>query len=75
MPRDRQNAGFCPKCGTGEVSCTYNRFETPTERIDSWEHRCLSCSFRETKAFKCGEGEAMEAEGMVCPFCGRKSGV
>jgi ssDNA-binding Zn-finger/Zn-ribbon topoisomerase 1 len=75
MPRDRQKAGACPKCGTGEVSCTYNRFESGNERIDSWEHRCLSCSFRETKAVRSSDAVSAEADPTVCPYCGRKAEV
>ncbi len=69
MPRDRQKAGPCPRCDADALTCTYNRFEDAAERIDAWEHRCLSCSFRETKALR---GEE-EGEREVCPFCGRRA--
>jgi hypothetical protein len=73
MPRDRQNVGVCPKCSVGKMSCTYNRFDNGPERIDSWEHRCLSCSFRETKAFRGGEEPPAEGDPTTCPFCARKA--
>jgi hypothetical protein len=69
MPRDRQDAGPCPKCGTGAVTCTYNLFQDATQRIDTWEHRCLSCSYRETKAFRPGD----EGDALTCPYCGRRA--
>jgi ssDNA-binding Zn-finger/Zn-ribbon topoisomerase 1 len=73
MPRDRQKVGVCPQCGVGELSCTFNSFDNGPERIDSWEHRCLSCSFRETKAMRSGGEEPTEGDPTICPFCGRKA--
>jgi ssDNA-binding Zn-finger/Zn-ribbon topoisomerase 1 len=73
MPRDRRNAGPCPQCAAGEVACTYNRFDNGPERIESWEHRCLSCSYRETKAMRSAEGQPVEGDPKTCPFCGRKA--
>jgi hypothetical protein len=73
MSRDRQKAGQCPNCGDDALACTYNRFDDGAERIDSWEHRCLSCSFRETKALRSGDGQPAEGDPMTCPFCGRKA--
>lgn len=73
MPRDRQKIGRCPQCGAEELACTYNRFDNGPERIESWEHRCLSCSFRETKALRNETGHAVDGDGATCPFCGRKA--
>ncbi|HZZ71440.1 MAG TPA: hypothetical protein VFE24_04255 [Pirellulales bacterium] len=70
MPRDRQEIGPCPQCAEGKVICTFNRF-VKDERIDSFEHRCSDCGFRETQAIR----SAPDAVGSVaCPFCGRQCG-
>lgn len=74
MPRNRQPAGSCPRCTHGTVQCSYNTFDNAGERIDSWEHRCVDCSYRETKAYRAGgtEGEP-GADSELCPFCGRRA--
>ncbi len=75
MPRDVQPAGTCPKCGSMAVTCTYNRFENPTKRIDSWEHRCADCGYRETQAFRSDEPPPDPPPvADVCPWCGRRGG-
>jgi ssDNA-binding Zn-finger/Zn-ribbon topoisomerase 1 len=71
MPRDRQAAGTCAKCGTGTVQCTHNRFVNGAEQIDSWEHRCASCDYRDTQAKRHPVDVPDEAP---CPFCGRQAG-
>jgi ssDNA-binding Zn-finger/Zn-ribbon topoisomerase 1 len=73
MPRDRQEAGACPKCGAGTVTCTYNLFQNAGERIDSWEHRCLSCNYRETKAWRTSDAAPADGDPTTCPYCGRKA--
>ena len=74
MPRDRHKAGACPQCGVDALACTYNGFDNGPERIDSWEHRCLSCNFRETKAMRTTEGQPADGDPTTCPFCGREAG-
>ena len=70
MPRDRKEIGDCPKCQQGVVTCTYNCF-VKDERIDSWEHRCGDCGYRETQAIRA----APDTPGpTTCPFCGRQGG-
>jgi hypothetical protein len=73
MPRDRQKAGRCPQCASGDLSCTYNRFDNGPERIESWEHRCLSCNYRDTKAYRSAEAGQAECDPTMCPFCGRRA--
>lgn len=74
MPRDTQLAGPCPKCGQGTVTCFHNRFEDDQKRIDSWEHRCADCGYRQTQAFRSDEAPAEPpADPRVCPYCGRQA--
>ena len=78
MPRDRQSAGSCPQCTQGALQCTYNLFQQDELRIDSWEHKCVECGFRETRAFRSDEPDASEEaneESDRCPYCGRKAGA
>lgn len=74
MARDKRNIGACPKCGGAQFTCGYNHFERDDGLvIDSWEHRCTDCGFRETTAYRSDEDD-WQTEGVdpaVCPYCGR----
>jgi ssDNA-binding Zn-finger/Zn-ribbon topoisomerase 1 len=73
VSRDRQTVGTCPKCKQGAVVCTYNHFAGPDERIDSWEHRCAECGYRDTQAFRSSDDTVSDgANGGLCPFCQRQ---
>jgi hypothetical protein len=73
MPRNRREIGACPRCGTGVVTCSFNSYVNGAERIDSWEHRCRDCSFRETRADRAPAADAPAPGPRPCPFCGRAS--
>ncbi len=70
MPRDRHEIGSCPRCSAGVVVCSFNTYVNGTERIDSWEHRCRDCSYRETRAGR-SPADAPPSGPSTCPFCGR----
>jgi len=70
MARDRRVVGKCSQC-QGDLACSYNHFENASEQIDSWEHRCLSCNVRETRAVRTPAGQTPETNPRQCPFCGR----
>ena len=73
MPRDRTIIGDCPKCRGHNLACSYNHFERDDLVIDSWEHRCTDCGFRETRAFRSDEKDAdSPSDPRVCPYCGRR---
>ncbi len=74
MPHDRQMIGNCPKCNGGNFACSYNHFEDDDLTIDSWEHKCPDCGFRETKAFRSDAEESIpdDLDVTVCPYCGRR---
>lgn len=73
MTRDDKIINQCPKCELGPVTCRYNHFEKDALTIDSWEHRCANCGYRETNAFRSDDPEAIPAgtDPAVCPYCGR----
>ncbi len=71
MPKDRQPHGPCEQCSQGKVTCTHNYFSDGRQAIDSWEHRCGDCSFRETEAYKRPLDETLDVDPKVCPYCGR----
>ncbi len=73
MSRDRQMIGDCPKCGGNDLACAYNHFESNELTIDSWEHKCPDCGFRETTAFRSDEDDWNDGavDPRVCPYCGR----
>lgn len=74
MPRDRQEHGPCTQCSEGTVTCSHNYFAGDGQQIDSWEHRCSDCSYRETEAIRIdAENPPGEADPKVCPFCGRRA--
>ena len=75
MTRDRQIIGDCPKCGTEHLACSYNHFEQGDLTIDSWEHKCPDCGFRDTRAFRSDDEEPIPdgVEPTVCPYCGRRA--
>ena len=52
MPRERVTIGTCPKCGADGLTCSYNHFANDELTIDSWEHKCGDCGFRDTTAFR-----------------------
>lgn len=73
MAREVQPAGACEKCGTGTINCSHNHFANEIHTIDSWEHRCTSCAYRDTEAFRVGaDYPPLEADPLLCPFCGRR---
>lgn len=74
MPHDRQPGGKCPKCASEQLVCFYNHFVRDELTIDSWEHKCPNCGFRETKAFRSDApaADAASVDPTVCPYCGRR---
>jgi ssDNA-binding Zn-finger/Zn-ribbon topoisomerase 1 len=72
MPRDRKPIGPCSQCGNGTLICTINTFLNGEERIDSWEHRCPSCNYRETQA---NRSPVADGPSLVCPFCNREGAL
>ena len=63
----------CPKCESRSVSCRFNFFDRGDLQIHSWEHKCLNCGWRDTKAFRSDDPpEARSAEPAKCPFCARE---
>ncbi|MDA7977367.1 MAG: hypothetical protein MPJ50_01200 [Pirellulales bacterium] len=76
MPRHTQAAGECEKCGEGTINCSHNHFADETQTIDTWEHRCTSCAYRETQAFRVdAENPQPEGDPMICPLCGRRGQI
>ena len=78
MARESKRIGNCPECHSDQFTCSYNHFEKDELRIDSWEHKCPNCGFRETRAFRTDEEEDPEVDPVtdvdpcVCPFCDRR---
>ena len=74
MPRESLRIGDCPKCNGNFLACTYNHFGKDDLTIDSWEHKCPDCGFRETTAFRSDEDDWKEekVDPRVCPYCDRK---
>jgi Zn finger protein HypA/HybF involved in hydrogenase expression len=72
MAPDRVSIGNCPKCGGADFRCSYNHFAREDLTIDSWEHRCLNCGLRETKAYRSDQPLEADVDVTACPFCGRK---
>lgn len=77
MARDQQTVGGCPECGSDELTCRYNFFSKDALRIDSWEHKCPNCGFRDTTAYRSDEPESLPDDGVtdICPYCGRQGEV
>lgn len=74
MAKDIQPDGPCPKCGHGSLECKHNVFEDDEQHIDTWEHRCRECGYRDTRAFRVAEEEdPLEDDPLVCPMCGRRA--
>ena len=73
MSRDRKMIGDCPKCGGHDLACAYNHFESDELTIDSWEHKCAGCGFRETTAFRSDDEDAKpeDVDPHICPYCAR----
>lgn len=74
MPKDRLIIGHGPKCLGDNLACSYNHFENDEVTIDSWEHKCSDCGFRDTKAYRSDEPEP-DAENLnprICPYCSRR---
>lgn len=76
MAQNRQTIGNCPKCRGNQFTCSYNHFQSEDLTIDSWEHKCLDCGFRETEAFRSDAEEPIpdDLDVKVCPYCGRHPG-
>ena len=76
MARERVVIGACPKCGADGLACSYNHFQRDELTIDSWEHKCVDCGFRDTTAYRSDdEGDAdREVDPRVCPYCQRAAG-
>ncbi len=74
MSHERQIIGNCPKCNSDHFSCSYNHFEKDDLAIDSWEHKCPNCGFRETTAFRSDEENPKPGniDPCVCPYCARR---
>ena len=74
MSADVQPAGSCDKCDSTNVTCRYNHFDRDDLQIDSWEHKCPNCGFRDTTAYRSDEEDSLPADGKtdVCPYCGRR---
>ena len=74
MPRERRLIGQCPKCRGNNLACSYNHFDRNELTIDSWEHKCPDCGFRETMAVRSDEEkpDTAEVDPRVCPYCGRR---
>ena len=76
MPRERVSAGSCPKCGAEGLGCSYNHFAKDELTIDSWEHKCTDCGFRDTMAYRSDDEEVEDdVDPRRCPFCQREAGV
>ena len=76
MPRDIETIGDCPRCGGGALTCRFNHFEKDDLQIDSWEHKCPDCGYRETTAYRSDDPEADSvADPRCCPHCGRTGSV
>lgn len=73
MPREVKKIGDCPKCGGNDLVCSFNHFEKDDLVIDSWEHKCPDCGFRETTAFRSDEEELNheDVDARICPYCER----
>ncbi len=73
MARDQVTIGGCPKCGGAQMTCKCNQFRSDELRIDSWEHKCPDCGYRETTAFRSDEPESIadSVDPTVCPYCRR----
>jgi hypothetical protein len=71
MPQ-RVTIGHCPKCAAANFRCSYNYFAREELTIESWEHRCLNCGFRETKAYRSDQPLETGVDPAVCPFCARR---
>ncbi len=73
MARDIQTVGDCPKCNAENLTCRYNHFESDELRIDSWEHKCADCGYRETTAYRSDDPEELQpVDAFSCPYCGRQ---
>jgi len=74
MTRHRQIIGDCPQCQGDDLACTYNHFERDELTIESWEHKCPDCGFRDTKAFRSDEEDPLptDVNPSICPYCARR---
>ena len=74
MTRDTQTVGACPKCHAVDLTCRYNHFEKDDLRIESWEHKCFECGYRETTAFRSDDPDEIQpVDAGSCPYCGRQA--
>ena len=74
MARDIQPVGHCPKCEAANLTCRFNHFESGELRIDSWEHKCAECGYRETTAYRSDDPKELQpADVGTCPYCGRQA--
>lgn len=75
MSHQRLIIGPCPRCGA-DLACNYNHFERGELTIDSWEHKCVNCGLRETKAYRSDQPAADEkVDILTCPFCQRRAAI
>ncbi len=73
MARDIQTVGACPKCDAELITCRYNHFGKDDLTIDSWEHKCAECGYRETTAYRSDDPvEHQPEDAGTCPYCGRR---
>lgn len=76
MPRDFKSAGTCPKCNAEGLTCRYNHFEKDELCIDSWEHKCADCGYRETTGYRSDDPQELQPEDVsICPYCGRRVAI
>ena len=66
-----QVAGECPKCQAQALACRFNYFDRGDLQVHSWEHKCVDCGWRETKAFRSDAPDTSGANPATCPWCGR----
>lgn len=73
MARDIQTVGHCPQCNADLLTCRYNFFTNDDLQINSWEHKCAQCGYRDTTAYRSDESEeSRPTDPRTCPYCGRQ---
>jgi uncharacterized protein CbrC (UPF0167 family) len=73
MPSSVQPAGVCPKCGADSVACRYNFFDRGDLQVHAWEHKCTSCGWRQTQAYRSdAPAGSADTDPAVCPWCSRR---
>lgn len=73
MARNVVPAGDCRHCTEPTLACSHNHFQSDDLIIDTWEHKCSNCGFRETIAFR-SDDESWDSDAATretCPYCRR----